>query len=258
MAAIPLIAGLLTGVYGGIAAMAPLALTTDQMTLIAIFLIISHNLIQEGVVQSKSGLPFFKATVVRMVASILTVMVASWFLGHDTAANAIADSPVIIHTTFFAMITTWTMATLILSGKMLGIIMILMIILELMKNYNLIEQVVNTLAPVLKIFGLGKQTGFLWITAVLFGLTFGAAVIVAEAKQGKFTKDELEHLQLSIGINHSIIEDPVLFLSLGLGAFWLWVPRFVAAIIVVHLFTITKRLNNRRSDIIAWMRRRGK
>ena len=117
-----------------------------------------------------------------------------------------------------------------------------MIILEFMKNYNLIDHVVNMLAPVLKIFGLSKQTGFLWITAVMFGLTFGAAVIVAEAKEGKFTKDELERLQLSIGINHSIIEDPVLFLAFGIGAFWLWVPRFVAAIIVVHLFIIAKRV----------------
>lgn len=242
MAAIPLIAGVLTGIYGGIAAMVPLALTVDQMTLIAIFLIISHNLIQEGVVQSKSGLPFFKATVIRMVASILAVMVASRFLGHDTAANALADAPVMIQATFFAMVKTWTVATLILSGKMLAIVMILMLILEFVKNYNLIDHVVNMLAPVLKIFGLSKQTGFLWITAVMFGLTFGAAVIVEEAKEGKFTKDELERLQLSIGINHSIIEDPVLFLSLGIGTFWLWVPRFVAAIIVVHLFIITKRL----------------
>ena len=242
VAAIPLIVGLLTGVYGGIASMATLTLTVDQMTLIAIFLIISHNLIQEGVVQSKSGLPFFKATVIRMLASILTVMVASRFLGHETTANAGADALVIVQATFFAMIKAWTLATLILSGKMLVIVMILMLILEFMKNYNLIDHVVNILAPVLKIFGLSKQTGFLWITAVLFGLTFGAAVIVEEAKEGKFTKDELERLQLSIGINHSIIEDPVLFLALGIGAFWLWVPRFVAAIIAVHLFIITKKV----------------
>jgi len=36
VAALPLIAGLLTGIYGAIAAMAPLPLTVDQMTLLAI------------------------------------------------------------------------------------------------------------------------------------------------------------------------------------------------------------------------------
>ena len=77
LAALPLIAGLLTGPYGAIAAMASLPLTVDQMTLLAIFLLISHNLIQEGIIQSKSGLPFLKATIFRLIASITTVMVAS-------------------------------------------------------------------------------------------------------------------------------------------------------------------------------------
>ena len=51
IAALPLIVGMLTGIYGGIAAMAVLPLTTNEMTLIAIFLLISHNLIQEGIIQ---------------------------------------------------------------------------------------------------------------------------------------------------------------------------------------------------------------
>jgi len=242
MAAIPLIAGLLTGIYGGIAAMASLTLTVDQMTLLAIFLLISHNLIQEGVIQSKSGLPFIKATLVRLVASIFTVIVVSRFIGHETATNALTDAPVIIQATFFSMVKTWTVTTLVLSGKMLVIVMMLMLILEFMKSYNLIDHVVSMMAPVLKVFGLRKQTGFLWITAAIFGLTYGAAVIVEEAKEGKFSEDELERLQLSIGINHSIIEDPVVFLSLGIGPFWLFVPRLAAAIIAVQLFIIIKRL----------------
>ncbi|OEU80620.1 MAG: iron transporter [Desulfobacterales bacterium C00003060] len=242
MAALPLIAGLLTGIYGAIAAMVPLPLTVDQMTLLAIFLVISHNLIQEGVVQSKSGLPFLKATLFRLIASILTVMVVSRFMGHETATNALTDAPVIIQAPFFSMLKTWTVATLFLSAKILVIIMSIMIILEIMKSYNLIDRIVRVMAPVLKALGLGTQTGFLWLTAATFGLTYGAAVIVEEAKEGNFSKDELERLHLSIGINHSMVEDPALFLSLGLGLFWLCVPRLAAAIIAVQLLIIFKRL----------------
>jgi hypothetical protein len=242
MAAIPLIAGLLTGPYGAIAAMAPLPMTVDQMTLLAIFLLISHNLIQEGVIQSKSGLPFLKATLFRLIASITTVMVASWFLGHETATSALADTPAMIQEPFFSMFKTWMAATLILSGKILVIIVMLMIALEIMKNYNLIDRIVRVMTPVLKVLGLGKEAGFLWLTAVTFGLTYGAAVIVEETKEGNLSKDKLERLHISIGINHSMIEDPVLFLSLGLGIFWMCVPRLAAAIIAVHLFIIFKRL----------------
>ena len=242
VAALPLIAGLLTGPYGAIAAMAPLPLTVDQMTLLAIFLLISHNLIQESFIQSKSGLPFLKATLFRLVASITMVMVVSWFMDHETATNALTDAPVIIQVPFFSMLKTWIAATLVLSGKILAIIMTLMITFEIMKNYNLIDHIVRMLAPVLKILGLGKQTGFMWLTAATFGLTYGAAVIVEEAKEGNLSKDELERLHLSMGINHSMIEDPALFLSLGLSIFWMCVPRVAAAIIAVQLLIFFKRL----------------
>ena len=117
-----------------------------------------------------------------------------------------------------------------------------MIILEIMKSYNMIDRIVRMMAPVLRALGLGKQTGFMWFTAAIFGLTYGAAVIVEETKEGNFSKDELERLQLSIGINHAMIEDPALFLTLGLSPFWLWVPRLAAAIIAVQLFITFKRL----------------
>ena len=123
------------------------------------------------------------------------------------------------------MLKAWMLATLILFGKILVIIVSIMIILEFMKNYDLIDRIVHVMTPALKVLGLSKQTGLLWLTAVTFGLTYGAAVIVEETKEGNLSKDELERLQVSIGINHSVIEDPLLFLSLGSGIFWMCVPR---------------------------------
>ncbi|MGD8447893.1 MAG: hypothetical protein PVJ20_11470 [Desulfobacterales bacterium] len=35
-----------------------------------------------------------------------------------------------------------------------------------------------------------------------------------------------------------MVEDPALFLSLGLSAFWLWTPRVITAVIAVHLFDL--------------------
>ena len=163
-------------------------------------------------------------------------------MGHETKTSALTDTPAIIQEQFFPMFKTWMATALILSGKILVIIVTLMIILEIMKNYRLINRIVRVMAPVLKVLGLRKESGFLWLTAATFGLTYGAAVIVEDAKEGNLSKDELERLQLSIGINHSMIEDPVLFLSLGLGIFWMCVPRLAAAIIAVQLFVIFKRL----------------
>ena len=244
IAALPLIVGMLTGIYGGIAAMVVLPLTTNEMTLIAIFLLISHNLIQEGIIQSQSGLKPFKATLFRLAASIVTVMIVAIFLGPEPAQVVAKGTPVAVQTAFITFIKNWLIATLYLSLKIFMIIMVIMILLEMMKIFNMIPHIVKVLTPLLKTMGLDQRAGILWLTAIVFGLAYGGAVIVEEAKEGYITKEELEKLHLSIGINHSMIEDPALFLSLGLSAFWLWIPRLIVAIIAVRLFDLYYKIRS--------------
>ncbi len=244
IAALPLIVGMLTGIYGGIAAMVVLPLTTNEMTLIAIFLLISHNLIQEGIIQSQSGLKPFKATFFRLAASTVTVMIVSIFLGPEPSEVVAKGTPVAVQTAFITLIKNWLIATLYLSLKIFVIIMVIMILLEMMKIFNMIPHIVKVLTPLLKTMGLDQRAGILWLTAIVFGLAYGGAVIVEEAKEGYITKEELEKLHLSIGINHSMVEDPALFLSLGLSAFWLWVPRLIVAIIAVRLFDLYYKIRS--------------
>lgn len=244
IAAFPLIVGMLTGIYGGIAAMVVLPLTTNEMTLIAIFLLTSHNLIQEGIIQSQSGLKPFKATLFRLAASVVTVMIVSIFLGPEPAQVVAKGTPVAVQAAFIALMKNWLIATLYLSLKIFVIIMVIMILLEMMKIFNMIPHIVKVLSPLLKTMGLDQRAGILWLTAIVFGLAYGGAVIVEEAKEGYITKEELEKLHLSIGINHSMIEDPALFLSLGLSAFWLWIPRLIVAIIAVRLFDLYYKIRS--------------
>ena len=79
------------------------------------------------------------------------------------------------------------------------------------------------------------------MTAVVFGLSYGGAIIVEEAKNGHLNEDELKILHLSIGMNHSIVEDPALFLPLGVHPFWLYVPRLLMAIVTVRLLRLWTR-----------------
>jgi spore maturation protein SpmB len=243
-AALPLLVGVFTGPSACIASMAALSLSTEHMTLIAIFVLISHALIQEGIIQSKSGLPIFMATFIRLAASVLTVIVVAWFLPTGQSVAGAANGIPINHVSFMAMLGAWGVDTLFLCAKILVIIMPLMCILEIMKQFNLIDHFVKPLTPLLRILGLDKKVGMLWLTAVIFGLLYGAAVIVEAAKKGNFTREELQQLQVSIGINHSMLEDPALFLSLGLGPFWLWVPRLLAAIIAVYSLKIFYRIKS--------------
>jgi spore maturation protein SpmB len=241
-AALVLIIGMLTGIYGAVAVMAVLPLTQGQMTLIAVFLLISHGLVQEGVVQGKSGYHPVKATLVRLAASVITVQVVALFLDPATLTAVGGGVPATAERLFLPLLAQWGIQTLILAAKIFFIVMALMTALELMKTFGLIDRVVFHLRPLLRAMGLDPSAGILWLAAALFGLAYGGAVIVEETRNGALTREALDRLHISIGINHAMVEDPALFLALGIGAFWLWVPRLVAAVAAVHLYGLWCRL----------------
>jgi len=236
LAALPLIFGILSGIYGGIAAMVVLPFTKDQMTLMAIFMMIAHSLPQEGMIQGKSGLHPFKATVIRIGAAVLTVMIiAPFFETAPVNLPAMVSVP-LPHHSFGTFLESWFLANMYLSLKIFGIILSLFVFLEMFKALGWVWTIIKMASPFLKIFGLSSKAGIMWLTGTIFGVIYGAAIIVEEIKEGLLSKEELERLHLSIGIQHSIIEDPILFMALGLNAFWLWIPRLLVAIFVVRLY----------------------
>ena len=243
-AALPIITGMLVNLYAVIAIITVLPFTVEQMTLIAIFNLVAHSLIVEGIIQHKSGFNVIKAALIRITMAILAVLIVSQFLG-DTSQGVIVPSDFTVHTPFLELLKVWAVDLIGLLLKIFGIIMFIMILLESLKSLGWIEYSLKLFRPLMKTFGLSDRAAMMWVTAIIFGLFYGGAVIVEEAKKGALTKEELEHLHISIGINHAMVEDPALFAVLGLNAFWMWVPRFIMAIITVQTYRAIKHLKNK-------------
>ena len=107
--------------------------------------------------------------------------------------------------------------------------------MECLKSTGWIEHLIKWFRPLLRVLGLSDQVATIFIAAILFGLLYGSAVIVEETKRGIFTKEELQDLHVSIGINHAIVEDPALFMLLGLNGLWMLLPRFIMAVVSVYI-----------------------
>ena len=234
-AALPLLIGMLSSIYAAIAAMIVFPFSTGQMTLISVFILTAHAMIQEGIIQGKSGIHPLKATLVRIGAAVIIVLLIAPWVGSSPEMPATVEGTALTSLAFSDMLKRWAIATSWLIIKILFIIMTLLTILELLKSFDLIHPFVRVLAPFLRIMGLDQKVGFLWMTAVIFGLSYGGAVIVEEAKNGRLNQDELELLHLSIGMNHSMVEDPPLFMTLGVQPFWLYIPRLLMAILTVRI-----------------------
>jgi len=234
-AALPIMAGMLINIYACIASMSVIPFTTGQMTLIAVFTLICHNLIVEGVIQHRSGIGIVRITLIRIAAAVLTVLAIAPFLG-DTAVGVPAVAVDLARPAPLAALRDWSLATLLLLGKVLGIIMLIMVVLEVMRALGWSRYLEQATRPLMKLLGLEGGAAALWVTAVVFGLMYGGAVIQEGIRQGELTRPQVERLHVSVGINHSMIEDPALFMAMGLNGFWLWVPKLLAAVLFTHAY----------------------
>lgn len=241
-AALPLIIGMLNGIYGAVAAMSVLSLTKAQMTLVAVFLLIAHGLIQESLIQGKAGLHPLKAVCIRLVTAVATVWVLALFLDTTPVASSAVNETVAVPVGLGVMLKEWSVGAVVLTLQILVIITMLMTILEIARQYGWIEKIVGFFKPFFLLFGLKKTSGPMWLAGIFFGILYGAAVIVDEAQERTMEKEELKKVHLTMGINHAMIEDPLLFLPLGLNLFWLYIPRMVAAIIAVQLYNLWLRI----------------
>lgn len=243
-AALPIISGMLIGNYAAIAVITVLPFSLAQMTLIVVFNLIAHNLIVEGLIQHRSGINMAKITVVRIASAILTVFIVSQFFT-DTAAGVAVPAGFMSSAPLTTVLRTWAVDTGRLLLKILAIIMGVVIGLELLRVLGWTSYLIRFFRPVMRILGLSAQASTLWMTAAVFGLTLGGAVIVEEAKKGALTGEELERLHISIGINHSMVEDPALFLALGIDGLWLWLPKLVAGIVAVQVYRVARYLRGK-------------
>jgi len=252
-AALPIISGMAINIYAAIATMTVIPFSTAQMTLIAVFVLIAHNLFMEGIIQHRSGMNGIRITLVRIAGAVVTVIIVSFFFS-DTSQSVSVTGSITTGGPFLPALQQWAIDAALLLARIFGIIMAVMITLEGMTVLGWTDRLYAVSRPFIRFLGLSDRTTILWVTAVVFGLMYGAAVIQERAKQGDLTKTELEHLHVSVGINHSMVEDPVLFMALGINGFWLWVPKLVMAAVAVYTFRavgyFTRRYGlNRRSTV---------
>ena len=243
-AALPIISSMLLNLYAVVAIITVVPFTIEQMTLIAVFGLIAHAFILEGTVQHKSGLNVLKADLLRVVAAVVTVLIISQFMG-DTNQSVVIPVSITSSTPILEVLGTWVIDTILLLLRILGIVMFIMILQECLRTLGWLDYIPRFFKHLMIIMGLSQRTTLMWLTAVIFGLFYGGAYIMEEAKKGTLTRDELERLHISIGINHSMTEDPSIFAVIGLPPFWLWITRLLMAIVAVQAYRLIKLIRDK-------------
>lgn len=251
-ASMVLIMGALINIYAGIAVMGTMSLNLWSINIIAVMMLICHNLIVESAVQSKTGVSGLKMTAFRVVAAFsmglcLTFVLPESLKTQQWVMGTVVNAQTL---TFLEMLKVWAVQNSVLTFKVILIILGLTVMMDLMRYYRLFTPVVSMLRPFTRINGLPHKSAFMWMAGIVFGLAYGSGVLIAESRAGNMDQDALIRLNLSLGISHSLIEDTLLFVAIGASLFWVLVPRVVAAAGVVWVFVLARSyMESRRGSI---------
>jgi hypothetical protein len=233
--------GIFLNIYSAIAALGSISLTDRQVTIFAMMVLTSHNFPVEAAVQHKTGTPAWRSVGLRLASSLIAGLVLNWLLPQsDVPARLQATA--VSATDLPAVLRNWAIDTAWLTGKVIAIIMGLMVLQRILKEFGVIGVLSRLLSPILWLLGLPRGTAFLWIVANVLGLAYGAAVILEESRSGALDREDAQLLNRSIAVCHSLLEDTLLFVAIGAWALWITLPRLALAAAAVWGYRLGRRL----------------
>jgi hypothetical protein len=232
-AAVALVIGWCVSLYGGIGAMQALNLSLEQITQLAVVLLISHNLIVEtGIIARLRARPFLNLTLRLGVGLGLGALMHYAFGFNDgaTASGGIRASA--------TLDLSWAadgIGLLKTLWKTFYVVMPLMVALEFLRTTDWLDRLSRLTARPLAVIGLEKDSVLPFWAGVLMGIVYGAGLLIEAADRNGFGGRQAFLVSVFLGMCHAIVEDTLLFANLGAGLFWLLVPRTVAAVAVTWL-----------------------
>lgn len=116
----------------------------------------------------------------------------------------------------------------------------LMIIMEIAKDLNILDKISDFCKPLTKWMGVSKESAFPLAIGLVFGLAYGAGIIIQSSKEGNLDKRSLILISIFLVCCHAVIEDTLIFVAVGANGFFLLTVRLVTALILTVL--ISKKL----------------
>ncbi|MEG1649886.1 MAG: hypothetical protein RR277_08355, partial [Rikenellaceae bacterium] len=136
-------------------------------------------------------------------------------------------------TSWGMMFIGWLKSMSVLTLQVVVFVTILNIIQNILREFKVLDLLTEPLHPLMKLMGLPYSTTFLWLVANTLGLAYGGAVMISEVAKGEIDRSDVKLLNTSIACTHSLIEDTLLYFTIGIPLFLIFVPRIVCSIIVV-------------------------
>ncbi len=249
-AALAYVSAYFINIYSGIAVISTLDMTVRQITILGTMNLAAHAMVAETAIQKKTGTPIKHMVIVRTLASITLGIVMNLILpGRPQFSEqtiSLSEVPFLnIQGEFWPMFLVWLKGLARLTVWMTTLIFLLNIMQRALYEYGIMNKISRFFSPLLTVFGLPKETTFLWIVANVIGLLYGSAAIMDEMERGKISDRSILLLNTHIGISHSNLEDLTLFTAIGGVWYWMLLFRWALVTILIWSMRLYYRITSR-------------
>ena len=249
-ASLAYVSGYFINVYSCIAVVSTLDLTVRQITILGTMTLAAHAMVVECAVQKKTGTNITYTVILRTLGSLALGIIMNQLLPgkpvFDSASVNLSDIPFFnIKEEFWPMFVVWFKGLVKLAAWMTVLITLLNVIQRAFSEYGIMTYISRFFSPLLTLFGLPKETSFLWIVANVVGLSYGSAAIMDEMERGGISDRSILELNTHIGISHSNLEDLMLFAAMGGQWYWMLLFRWAMVTLLVWSLRLYFKLTAR-------------
>jgi len=242
-AALAVILGNLINLYAGLGAITALRITTAQLTVLSLMLLLSHSQILETAVFFQIRAKWWLLWFIRLVLSFLAGVGLSRLIvkaGPAGAADAarLAQMAQTRYDGIGPALANWARGLVVDTGiKMLLVLIAIFIVLELGRRYGILEKTLRAIGAVTRFIGLKPESGMPWLAGNVFGVVFGAGVVIESVREGRLDSKQVTLVATFLALCHGLFEDTAIFMVLGANMFWILVPRIVLAVVVTWILS---------------------
>lgn len=207
-------------------------LTTAQVSVIGVLILISHSIPVEGAIARMMGISWPLTILLRIVGSLVLAAVVNYtytFAEYQQQEATILWQPAVSE----EGLLNWVLDQLVLFSTILLVIAVLIIGLKILRLIGVEALMQNMLSPLLKVLTIGKEATHITIIGITLGISFGAGLLISEVKSGRISRRDVILSMSFLSLAHSLIEDTLLILLLGADIVAVLWMRLAFAIIVV-------------------------
>jgi hypothetical protein len=194
--------------------------------------LICHALPLECAVVKRVGSKPFKMGLIRILGAFAAAFYLNMVLpemsepfGHIVVSD--------VDVTLAGVMQEWLVSSLKLSIMIIAIIYSLMVIQRVMDDLGIMYKLVKPIEPLMTFFGLPRNAAYLWLVGNVLGISYGSAMMISLEESGQISKEEANEVNYHLIMNHSMLEDTMVFATAGVSAVWILTTRLLFAFLLV-------------------------